>query len=77
MLEDKRKDLDAERQRAILQRLVEELSATSPDLYYQSTSAIAAQIKGFIDEGAKLSVEERDLLKPLTQRDIEQRLSIH
>lgn len=77
MLEDKRKDLQSEKQRKLLQRLVEDLSKSNFDFYYQSTTQIAAQLKKYINGDAKLSAEERALLEPLTQRDIEIRLSLH
>lgn len=77
MLQDKRKDLDSERQKKLLQRLVEELSRTQPDLYYQATSTIALLLEAHIQRGAGLSLEERELLHPLRKRDIEILLSLH
>ncbi|SLN43635.1 hypothetical protein PSA7680_02202 [Pseudoruegeria aquimaris] len=77
MLQDKRQDLDAEKQRRLLQRLVEELSRTHGELYYQPTSQIAMQLESYIDGEAKLFAEERALLKRLTRRDIEVLLSLH
>ncbi|MCT8162126.1 hypothetical protein [Pseudoruegeria sp. SHC-113] len=77
MLQDKRSDLDAEKQKKLLQRLVGELSTLRPDLYYQPTSVIAEEMEAFIDGEAKLYAEERVLLKRLTKRDIEVLLSLH
>ncbi|MEM8872402.1 MAG: hypothetical protein AAGB10_08810 [Pseudomonadota bacterium] len=77
MLEDKRQDLDSEKQKKLLQRLVTELSRSEIDLYYQPTSVIALQIKQYIDDGAELFAEERALLNRLSQRDIEVLLSLH
>ncbi|MEM8775090.1 MAG: hypothetical protein AAGF53_08650 [Pseudomonadota bacterium] len=77
MLEEKRKDLDSEKQKRLLQSLVEELSRTEMDFYYRPTSEIAAYLNTYIDEGAKLSVDEKALLQRLTQRDIEVLLSLH
>jgi len=77
MLQDKRRDLDGEKQKRLLQRLLEELSASSPDLYYQPTSTIALALQAHITEGAALYAEERALLARLSQRDIEVLLSLH
>lgn len=77
MLQDKRSELDSEKQKSLLTRLVEELSAADPDLYYQPTSAIALRIKAHIDGGGGLNADDRKLLEPLSQRDIEVLLSLH
>lgn len=77
MLEDKTADLISQKQKKLLERLVGELSKTSPDLYYQSTSQIARQIRQYIDNGAGLNQDERELITPLGQRDIEVLLSLH
>ncbi|MEM8812019.1 MAG: hypothetical protein AAGF59_05320 [Pseudomonadota bacterium] len=77
MLQDKRVDLDSEKRKKLIQRLLAELSRTQPDLYYQPTSEIARQIKNYIDGDANLIVDERSLLETLSQRDIEVILSLH
>jgi len=77
MLEEKIADLTAQKQKKLLQRLVEELSKTNPELYYQATSQIARELKTHIDHGASLNQEERELLQQLSQRDIEVILSLH
>ncbi|MFW8635681.1 hypothetical protein [Cribrihabitans pelagius] len=77
MLQDKRKDLDSEKQKQLLQRLLEELSRTEPDFYYRSTSEVAALLQQRIDGGARLSAEEKTLLKRLSRRDIGMLLSLH
>lgn len=77
MLEEKRKDLIAEKQRKLIASIVEELSRQSPEFYYQSTSAIAAQIQRQVKESKTLTQDDRALLAPLSQRDIEIRLSLH
>ncbi|MGD1887601.1 MAG: hypothetical protein ACFB01_10870 [Cohaesibacteraceae bacterium] len=77
MLKDKRKDLDSEKQKKLLQRLVEQLSQTDPDLYYRPTSQIALLLKTYIDGDARLLADERTLLQHLSQRDIEVLLSLH
>lgn len=77
MLEDKFADLTAQKQRKLLQRLVEDLSKTNPELYYQSTTQIARELAEHIDDGKSLSHEERELLKTLDQRGIEMLLSLH
>ena len=77
MLEDKIVDLVSQKQKKLLERLVGELSKVNPDLYYQPTSQIARQLKQYIDGEAKLYQEERELMEPLGQRDIELLLSLH
>lgn len=77
MLKDKRGDLDSEKRKKLIERLLLELSRSNPDLYYQSTSAIALQIRDYVDGDATLNAEERALLEPLSQRDIEVLLSLH
>ena len=77
-MEEKRKDLEAERQKRVIARIVEELSASSPDFYYQSTSVIAAQIETYVSQGGGgLNQDDRALLKGLSKRDIEIVLSLH
>lgn len=77
MLEEKRKDLDSEKQRQLLRRLVEELSQTEVDLYYRATSEIAAFLETHINGENDLLAEEKALLKQLSRRDIEILLSLH
>ena len=76
-MEEKRKNLESEKQKRLLQRLVGELSHSRQDFYYRSTSEIAFLIKGYISGDANLSVEERGLLAPLSESDIQIRLSLH
>ncbi|MEM6896655.1 MAG: hypothetical protein AAF576_04710 [Pseudomonadota bacterium] len=77
MLEDKRKDLDAEKKKKLLQRLLSDLSAEDPNVYYMATADVAAIIKKTIETGGRLSADDRTLLKGLSQRDIEVILSLH
>ncbi len=77
MLQDKRKDLDAEKQKDLLRRLVAEISRSDPDLYYRSTSEIAARLQKCISGEADLSADERALLERLNRRDLEILLSLH
>ncbi|MEM7747795.1 MAG: hypothetical protein AAF346_06050 [Pseudomonadota bacterium] len=77
MLHDERKDLDSERQKKLLRRLVEDLTNSRPDLYYQSTSEIARQIAELIKSGGHLSADDRALLQKLSQRDIAVLLSLN
>ncbi|MEM9043992.1 MAG: hypothetical protein AAGC81_04800 [Pseudomonadota bacterium] len=58
-------------------RLVNELSSSTPDLYYQPTSEIARFLKQYIDGRARLSVDEKAMLAGLSLRDIEVLLSLH
>ncbi len=75
-MEEKRQDLTAEKQKRRLEQLLQELSREHMDLYYQSTSEIAFQLKTYIRDGAKLDQEDRALLEPLSQSDIQIRLSL-
>jgi hypothetical protein len=77
MLEEKRKDLDSEKQKKLLFRLVDELSHSSPDLYYRPTSEIAAYLETYIRKDAKLSADDRSLMTRLSRRDLEVLLSLH
>ncbi|MEM7438236.1 MAG: hypothetical protein AAF393_01460 [Pseudomonadota bacterium] len=76
-LHEKRKDLDSEKQKALLRRLVAELSGMDPDFYYRPTAEIAQAIKTYISGSAKLVQEERALLDKLSVRDVEVLLSLH
>ncbi|MEM7461669.1 MAG: hypothetical protein AAF362_03215 [Pseudomonadota bacterium] len=77
MLKDKRADLDAEKRKKLIARIVKELSRENIDLYYQSTSAIARLVKQHVDSGSNLSADDKSLLETLDQRDIEVLLSLH
>ncbi|MEM8592145.1 MAG: hypothetical protein AAGF13_06420 [Pseudomonadota bacterium] len=77
MLEDKRKDLTSEKQKALLRRLVSELSQKYGDLYYQPTAQIAVMIRQYAEKDAGLNADEHALLKPLSDRDLEVLLSLH
>lgn len=77
MLHDKRQDLDAEKQKRLLERMVAELSRENPELYYRATSDIAQEIRRHVDEGARLNADERELLARLTPKDIQMILSLH
>lgn len=76
-MEDKRQDLDSEKQKKLLERLVDELSRTHVDFYYQPTSEIAYLLKRHIREDAKLTSDERMLVERLSPRDIQIMLSLH
>ncbi|MBO6897589.1 MAG: hypothetical protein JJ868_09475 [Shimia sp.] len=76
-LHEKRQDLDGEKRKVLLQRLLSELSGLDPNLYYQSTSQIAVLMRAYIDGDAKLVQEEHQLMQGLAPRDIEVLLSLH
>jgi len=76
-LHEKRQDLDGEKRKVLLQRLLSELSGLDPNLYYQSTSQIAVLMRAYIDGDAKLVQEERQLMQGLAPRGIEVLLSLH
>ncbi len=75
MLQEERKDLDGERQKALLDRLVAELNRSEPDLYYRSTIDIALRLERYIADEAGLPEEDRAILMRLNRRDIQVLLS--
>lgn len=77
MRDPERKELDAERKKTLLRGIVDDLTNSRPDLYYQSTSEIARQIAELIKSGGQLSADDRALLQKLTQRDIAILLSLN
>ena len=77
MRDPERKELDAERKKTLLRRIVDDLTNSRPDLYYQSTSEIARQIAELVKSGGQLSADDRALLQKLTQRDIAILLSLN
>lgn len=77
MLHDERKELESERQKKLLRRIVDDLTSSRPDLYYQSTSEIARQIAELIKSGGRLAADDRALLQKLSQRDIAVLLSLN
>ena len=77
-MEEKRKDLTSEKQKVLLRRLLEELSQSHPDFYYQSTNEVALAIKEYATSSdAKLTQNDKALIEPLTWRDIQVILSLH
>lgn len=77
MLQDKRNDLDSEKRKVLLQRMIRDLSAADPDFYYRATSDVARLIEQRVSRGDDLTADERSLLAPLSQRDIQLLLSHH
>lgn len=77
MLHENHKDLDAQKRRKLLERLLGDVSRDAPDLYYRSTSEIGQALLRHIEDTARLHPEERDLLKGLDARDIAMILSLH
>ena len=71
-LQEKRRDLDGEKRKVLLQRLLSELSGLDPNLYYQSTSQVALLLRAYIDGDAKLVQNDRKLTafvaRPLCSR---------
>lgn len=75
MLQDKRVELDAEKRKKLLDRILVELSRANPDLYYRSTTEIASLVEGHI-RGPNLNADDKALLQNATRRDIEVLLSL-
>lgn len=76
-MKEKRTDLDGERQKRLLQKLVSILSHENQDVYYMPTAGIAALLHEAIKTGGRLNAEDRALLQRLSVRDIEVLLSLH
>lgn len=77
MMEEKRQDLDAIKQKKLLEQMVVELSREHADFYYKPTVDIALALQDYIKHEAVLNQEERALLKSLSPRDIQLRLSLN
>ncbi len=77
MLREKKSETDAERQKAILMRLIEDVGRQYPDLYYQPTNQIARLIKSYIEQGQNMNADEIKLMKRLRSRDIQIMMSLH
>lgn len=77
VLQDKRVDLVSVKRKKLIERLLQDISRSHGDLYYHPTSTIALLVHQRINAGTELNAEERELLAPLTQRDIEVLLSLH
>ena len=77
MLQEKKSNTIAEKQKAILMRLISELSHQSPDLYYQPTNQIARLVKDHIRQGHNMNADDIELMKKLSSRDIQILLSLH
>lgn len=76
MLRETSADLLASKRKALLDRLIVEISRGGYDLYYAPTSAVAAYLLQYVKETAQLNADELDLLAGLTRRDIEVILSL-
>lgn len=76
-MEEKRKDLKSNLQKEIVTEVINALNESHPSFYYLSTVEIAGEVKTYINESGKLSREKLDLVKDLTQRDIQMLLSLH
>lgn len=77
MLQDKKSETEAEKQKALLRRLVADVSRETPDLYYLPTAQIARLIEKHIAESPNVNVDERKLMARLSTRDLEVLLSLH
>ena len=72
-----KEELKSEKQKRLLQRLIEELSREASEFYYRPTSEIASALRERIEVKANLTAEERKLLEPLSRYDIQMLLSLH
>lgn len=77
MLHENKSDTDAQRQKAILERLLTRIGRDHPDLYYQPTAQIARLIHDHIRVPGTLNADDSALMTRLGTRDIEILLSLH
>ena len=75
-MEEKRSNLRSEKQRRLIEHLVNDLSKLDPNFYYQTTSEIAHILKEYIENDADLVREDKELLSPLSVKDLQVLLSI-
>lgn len=75
-MEEKRSNLRSEKQRRLIEQLVNDLSRLDPNFYYQTTSEIAHILKDYIENDAGLVREDKELLSPLSVKDLQVLLSI-
>lgn len=68
---------DQEKRRKILTKIIQDLSKTNKDMYYNSTSDTSNEIKKYIEDKNDLSKNELDLVGDMTARDISLILSIN
>ncbi|MEM7190970.1 MAG: hypothetical protein AAF439_15270 [Pseudomonadota bacterium] len=76
-MEEKTADLVAQKRKALLERLIVEVSRNGLDLYYAPTSQVATHLLKYAESEAGLNADERELLEGLDRRDIEVILSLH
>ena len=74
-MEDKRVNLESEKRKKILDRMVEDLSREHMDFYYLPAIQIARVLHETVQSGDGLNQDELDLLRPLTLKDIHMLLS--
>lgn len=77
MIQEKQKDLKSTQQKALIQELMQQLSAEHPSFYYLPTIELAGELRKAMDEPGRLSTEQLSLVEGLTQRDIQILLALH
>ncbi len=76
-MEEHRKDLKDSKQRKVLDQLMQELVNEHPSFYYLSTTEVAAKLHERIEDATGISHDDLELVKDLSQKDIQMLLSIH
>lgn len=76
-MEEKQQDLKSVKQKVLIRRLVDELSHQHPDFYYLPTKEVAFAIKDYVKKEAKLTLDEKALIDPLSEDDIQIILSLN
>ena len=76
-MQEKRKNLVHSQQKKIIAEVIESLNQSHPSFYYLSTIEVAAEIKKYMQEPAKLSHDQYEIIKDLSRQDIQMLLSFH
>lgn len=66
--------LDIDEKKKIIQEIINDLSKSSPDLYYTDTMTISALVEEYI-ANKKLNAHKHDLVSKLSRHDIQTLMS--
>ncbi len=72
-----KEELKVDKEKKIIDKIVNQLASEDPNLYYSDSSIISALVKERIDQKVGVSHTEYLELKDLTVKDILIRLSYH
>lgn len=66
-----------EKQKILIHRLLNEFMQNNESLYYSSTDEVCENLCDYISNRAKLTQEERELVKDLSPEDVKIQFSYH